>query len=105
MLLPLIGYTISSIARRRKQSQPESTLPRLARISGIAFIVLLIAFLIGFVAALSQTSKSIDGKIAFSGFHHMKNCNCKRDHGQENLLHSSEERWIIAFRKDEAIFE
>lgn len=55
LLLTLIGWTIAAIVRRIKKHPPEERLPRLARFSGITFIVLLLVFLIGLVMVLSQT--------------------------------------------------
>ncbi len=54
LLLTLIGWGIGAIVRRIKKRQPEEKLPRLARYSGIAFIVLLLALIAGFVVVLSQ---------------------------------------------------
>ena len=55
-LLTLIGWAVASIVSRIKKNQPQPRLPRLARVTGVIFIVSLVAFLVGFVAALSNNA-------------------------------------------------
>ena len=53
-LATLISWTVSFIVRLIKKRQPQPLLPCLGRVSGVSFILLLIAFLVGFASVLSN---------------------------------------------------
>jgi len=59
LLFTLIGWVVASIVRRIKKREPQSLLPRLARNNGVAFILLMVAFIIGLIVVLSKSDPAL----------------------------------------------
>lgn len=55
LLLTLIGWGVAAIMRRIKKRPPEEKSPRMARISGITYTLLLLLFIVGLAAILLQS--------------------------------------------------